>query len=86
MSIEKKITQRVIRRAQRVRSKINSDCSKLRVSVFRSLTNIYAQINQLEPIKSAEITIRPITPFYPWSLGLALILSFILILIKLRRS
>ncbi len=51
-----------------------------------SLANIYAQINQLEPIKSAEITIRPITPFYPWSLGLALILSFILILIKLRRS
>lgn len=44
MSIEKKVTQRVIRRAQRVRSKINRDCSKLRVSVFRSLTNIYAQI------------------------------------------
>lgn len=51
-----------------------------------ALANIYAQINQLEPIKSAEITIRPITPFYPWSLGLALILSFILILIKLRRN
>lgn len=51
-----------------------------------ALANIYAQINQLEPIKSAEITIRPITPFYPWSLGLALILSFLLILIKLRRN
>lgn len=51
-----------------------------------ALANIYAQINQLEPIKSAEITIRPITPFYPWGLGLALILSFLLILIKLRRN
>lgn len=51
-----------------------------------SLANIYAQINQLEPIKSAEITLRPITPFYPWSLGLALIFSFILILIKSRRN
>ncbi len=49
-----------------------------------SLENIYSQINQLEPIKSDSITVRPITPFYPWSLGLALILSFILILLKLR--
>lgn len=50
-----------------------------------SLENVYAQINHLEPIKADSIIIRPITPLYPWSLGLALFLSFILILLKVRR-
>lgn len=44
------------------------------------LKNIYAQINQLEPVKAGSVTVRPVTPFYPWSLGLALCLSFILVL------
>jgi Ca-activated chloride channel family protein len=51
-----------------------------------SLKNIYAQINQLEPVKGDSVIVRPITPFYPWSLGLALILSFILIILKARRE
>lgn len=50
-----------------------------------SLEAVYAQINKLEPVKADSITIRPITPLYPWSLGLALVLSFILILLKVRR-
>lgn len=49
----------------------------------KDLENIYAQINGLEPVKADAVIIRPITPLYPWSLGLALILSFILILMKL---
>ncbi len=51
-----------------------------------SLRNIYARINQLEPVKADSVIIRPITPFYPWSLGLALILSFILVILKTRRQ
>lgn len=50
------------------------------------LKNIYTQINALEPIKADSVTVRPKTPFYPWSLGLALILSFILILLKLKKN
>jgi len=50
-----------------------------------SLEDVYAQINKLEPVKADSIIIRPINPLYPWSLGIALILSFILILLKVRR-
>jgi len=52
----------------------------------KSLDNIYRTINKLEPIKSDNVTVRPVTPLYPWSLGLALVLSFILITFKARRS
>ena len=51
-----------------------------------SLRNIYAHINQLEPVKADSVIVRPITPFYPWSLGLALILSFILVILKAWRQ
>lgn len=50
----------------------------------QQLQNIYATINQLEQIKSDSVTVRPVTPLYPWTLGLALLLSFIIILIKIR--
>jgi Ca-activated chloride channel family protein len=50
------------------------------------LKNIYAKINQLEPVKADSITVRPVTPLYPWSLALALILSFILVMLKSRRN
>lgn len=42
MSIERKVSQRVVRRAARVRQRFNH--GKLRISVFRSLSHIYAQI------------------------------------------
>jgi Ca-activated chloride channel family protein len=51
-----------------------------------SLNNIYQTINKLEPVKSDNITVRPVTPLYPWSLGLALILCFILAILKARRN
>ena len=51
-----------------------------------SLRNIYATINQLEPVKANSVVVRPITPFYPWSLGLALILSFLLLTLKTREA
>lgn len=52
----------------------------------QQLQNIYASINQLEPIKSDALTVRPVTQLYPWTLGAALLLSFILILIKIRNN
>lgn len=50
-----------------------------------ALSDIYARINQLEPVKSDAITIRPVTPLYPWTLGVALGLSFLLIIIRIWR-
>ena len=50
-----------------------------------SLKQIYSQINALEPVKADSVIVRPITPFYPWSLGLAFILSLILFIVKSRR-
>ncbi len=52
----------------------------------KELEAIYNNINQLEPVKSDKITIRPITPFYPWTLGAAMILNFILSLLWIKRS
>lgn len=51
-----------------------------------SLQNIYQTINKLEPVKSDSIEVRPITPLYPWTLSVALILSFVLFLFKMRRN
>ena len=51
-----------------------------------NLERIYSQINQLEPVSNDSITVRPTTPFYPWSLGIALMLSFILFFLKMRNS
>ncbi len=51
-----------------------------------SLNNIYQTINKLEPVKSDNVTVRPVTPLYPWSLGLALMLCFILTILKMRRN
>ncbi len=50
----------------------------------KDLANIYDQINQLEPAPSDKMTVRPITPFYPWILSISLALSFILIFLKFR--
>lgn len=52
----------------------------------KSLDNIYHTINKLEPVKADNITVRPVTPLYPWSLGIALVLCFILVTFKIRRS
>lgn len=43
MSLEKKLAQRTLKRALRVRKKVKAT-GQLRVSVFRSLKHIYAQI------------------------------------------
>jgi len=44
VSIQRKIRKRSQRRAQRVRRSLKQDAGRPRVSVFRSLNNIYAQI------------------------------------------
>jgi Ca-activated chloride channel family protein len=46
------------------------------------LKQVYAEINKLVPIVSAKNIFRPIKPLYPWSLGLALILSLLMALRK----
>ena len=50
----------------------------------KDLANIYSIINQLEPVQSDKVTVRPTTPFYPWFLSSALLLSMLLILLKYR--
>ncbi|MEN9945913.1 MAG: hypothetical protein RLZZ293_299 [Pseudomonadota bacterium] len=45
-----------------------------------SLANIYAQINQLEPVKADQMIIRPIKPLYPWTLALAMLLILCLLI------
>lgn len=52
----------------------------------KSLDDIYHAINKLEPIKADNIVVRPITPLYPWSLALVLILSLVLVILKMRRK
>lgn len=49
------------------------------------LKNIYKAIDKLEPIESDKIVVRPVTYLYPWSLGLALILSFVIAGFWLKR-
>jgi Ca-activated chloride channel family protein len=49
------------------------------------LKNIYKAIDKLEPIESDKIIVRPVTYLYPWSLGLALILSFVIAGLWLKR-
>ncbi|QIW09334.1 VWA domain-containing protein [Francisella sp. LA112445] len=49
------------------------------------LKNIYKDIDKLEPIKSDKTIVRPVTYLYPWSLGLALILSFVVAGVWLKR-
>lgn len=44
MSVSKKIDKRQKRRTLRIRSKIKSSSGLLRISIFRSLSNIYGQI------------------------------------------
>lgn len=44
MSIQQKVAQRKKRRALHVRSRLRQDTTLPRVSVFRSLTHMYAQI------------------------------------------
>ncbi len=42
-----------------------------------ALETIYKVLDQLEPIASDKVTLRPITPLYPYPLGLALLLLLI---------
>lgn len=49
------------------------------------LKKVYESIDKLEPIESDKTVVRPVIYLYPWSLGLALILSFIMAIIWLKR-
>jgi len=48
------------------------------------LEKIYALLDQLEPVAGQDDSLRPIHELFPWPLGCALALSFILIAIKRR--
>lgn len=47
---------------------------------FNSLQRIYTDLNQLEPIQINQNRYRPLTPLYPWPLGLAFVMAIVLIL------
>lgn len=49
------------------------------------LQQVYDDIDKLEPISSDKAVFRPITYFYPWTMGAALIISFGFALIWLYR-
>ena len=44
------------------------------------LASVYQQLNKLEPIATKKRFFAPPTPLYPWPLGLALVLSMLLLL------
>ncbi|MEY8766956.1 MULTISPECIES: vWA domain-containing protein [Francisella] len=49
------------------------------------LKQVYESIDQLEPIESDKTVVRPVTYLYPWSLGFALLLSFVMAIVWLKR-
>lgn len=51
-----------------------------RATDARELTNIYRLLDKLEPASKDQQFYRPIKPLYPWPLGTALLLSFLLAL------
>lgn len=49
------------------------------------LQQVYAAIDKMEPVESDKTVVRPVTYLYPWTLGTALLLSFILSAVWLKR-
>ena len=49
------------------------------------LDAVYKSIDKLEPVESDETVVRPVTYLYPWTLGVALFLSFYVSVVWLRR-
>ena len=49
------------------------------------LKEVYKAIDKMEPVESDKTVVRPVTYLYPWTLGAALLLSFILSAIWLQR-
>lgn len=43
-----------------------------------SLEDIYRQLDDMEPVAGDSRTVRPVQELYPWPLGAALVLSFVL--------
>jgi Ca-activated chloride channel family protein len=50
------------------------------------LREVYARLDELEPVEGAGRVVRPITALYPWPLGVALLLSLLLAATPLARS
>lgn len=51
-----------------------------------SLEGIYKLLDKLEPVKKGEQTFRPRTALYAWPLGIALIITLLLIASRLRST
>mgnify|MGYP006131756835 CR=1 FL=1 len=51
----------------------------------QDLDDVYKSIDKLEPVESDKTVVRPTTSLYPWSLGAALLLSFFVSLIWIKR-
>ncbi len=50
------------------------------------LEKIYALVDKLEPVESEDYSLRPIHELFPWPLGCALVLAFIMIAIKTKNQ
>ncbi len=48
------------------------------------LENIYALLDQLEPVEKSKQFYRPMSELYPWPLALSLLLTSVIVLIRLR--
>lgn len=44
----------------------------------KDLKEVYARLDELEPVEADSHVVRPITALYPWPLGVALLLSLLL--------
>jgi Ca-activated chloride channel family protein len=49
------------------------------------LQKVYEAIDKMEPVELDKTVVRPVTYLYPWTMGVALLLSFILSAIWLQR-
>lgn len=48
-----------------------------------ALQAIYKQLDQLEPVQADKVTLRPITPLFPYPLSIAMFILFMCMLVKM---
>ncbi|AJC48524.1 VWA domain-containing protein [Allofrancisella guangzhouensis] len=83
--------QRIINTSEDLDTNVLKEIAKMTGGEFfraqnsKDLQHIYQEIDKLEPVESDKTVIRPVTYIYPWSLGVALLLSFIMSIIWLKR-
>lgn len=57
-----------------------------RAANSNDLHRVYQQLNKIVPVISEKNIFRPIDPLYPWPLGLALLLSFVIAMKRFKEQ